>query len=755
MPEKPADITIAQQVEFGVCRLTSLSALPQIAALLISKLNDFQLTPSNLVEIIEVEPAFISKLLLLAYKEGLNQPDRFYTFSSVIEKLPLRRIRDVLLSVNVYSVSETNVKRLEFRKQLLRHCIAVGCCAKQIAEIALPQISPALAYSAGLLHDLGKLALDEVMPRSFVRINEQASEENTCICDIERKHFGIDHTILGKRLANRWHLPEEIVLAVWLHHSDTVRISRSMPETKIAAIVQLADIIARQCNIGRSGSYNSLDLPLAAVKRLGISDVQLEQIRGNLPDTVAQKTEFIEQLLEDTVEDFSNVVQTSAVRMAQENTHLSEENRRLQIDSNSLKFLTEFLSKVTSKSQTIEVAEVLAALWQKFYQTGLVCIYLIPDKSVQTLEAVIVERQSKITASLLSISDETLLVPETLARSFEIIDASDGFDWLFEQLGVGFELSKTIALPLFSGPNVVAVLVFELRHPTHKSHLQQRFKAVALAAGAILDMVIARHKQQNYAERFVEVVAPLSNYKSVTAENAKKQCENEIVTDQLLEALAEMAAGAAHELNNPLSVISGRAQLLADSEEDAVRKKILIQIQSNANQITHIVDDLISFAQPDKPKPQRENIRYLIQRAVQSAAKKANAKFNDVTVEVDEDIKDVFVDSTQIIAALANIICNSFESYMSRTGPINIVARMAEPNRNNWVDLTVSDLGRGMDAETLRRATAPFFSAKPAGRKRGMGLAVANRLMRLNSSLMVISSRPAEGTTVTIYLPCG
>ncbi len=754
MPDKPADTTVARGVEFAVCRLSSLSALPSLADSFLSSLNDYQLTPSSLIELIEAEPAYTAKLLSSLHQQALSGKQNFYTIKQALEKLPLRHIRDALLSVNIYSASESNPERLRLRRQLVRHSIAVGCCAEQIAKIALPDTEPSLAYSAGLLHDLGKFALDEAMPRSFIRLIEQAKTEGSCIRDIERTNLGIDHTILGKRLARRWHLPEQIVLACWLHHSDTAAIYKSMPEAEIAPVVQLADIIARQCDIGFSGSYDLPTLPPQIIDMLGISDTRLEQIRRNLPDTVAQRSEFAALFSKDLASKNPKAVHTTAARLAEENTQLSEQNRQMKIDSNNVKFITEFLSKIAPTDGIIEVAEVLACLWQKFYQTGLVCLYLVPEKNPKTLEAIVVEETSKVRSSLLSVPKEALPFPKSITKDFEIFDAYDGLDWLFKQLDVKFNLSSTIALPLFSGPKVIAMLIFELRHPVRKSLLLDRFKTVALTAGTILGLTAACQKQQDYAEKFADFAVPQSKgQKNAEISASEKTTESATVSDNTLDALAEMAAGAAHELNNPLSVISGRAQLLADSEDDEGKKKILIQIQNNAHQISQLAEDLLSFAQPRQPKLRKVNVEQIIEQAVKSAADKLKTQTNNVTIEVAEDIKDVFVDSAQIVTALANIICNSFESYIRKAGPINVTALSSASNGR--VCITVSDLGCGMNSETVGKAVFPFFSAKPAGRKRGMGLSIAERFIHCNGGSMAISSRPAEGTIVTVYLPSG
>jgi len=213
-----------------------------------------------------------------------------------------------------------------------------------------------------------------------------------------------------------------------------------------------------------------------------------------------------------------------------------------------------------------------------------------------------------------------------------------------------------------------------------------------------------------------------------------------------------MAAGAAHELNNPLSVISGQSQLLAKTESDEEKKQILKQIQENTSEISNIIDGLMSFARPRQPRPAQTNIKQILDEATQLAAQKTNAEQLDIQIDVTDEVKNVLVDSAQIVSAIANIFSNSLESYTDQHGPINVTA---EPeNSGDFVRLQISDLGCGMDTGTLQKATQPFFSAKPAGRKRGMGLAHAQRLIRLNGGRLDITSKPDSGTVVTILLPC-
>ena len=219
-----------------------------------------------------------------------------------------------------------------------------------------------------------------------------------------------------------------------------------------------------------------------------------------------------------------------------------------------------------------------------------------------------------------------------------------------------------------------------------------------------------------------------------------------------VEALAELAAGAAHELNNPLAIVSGRAQLLADAETDQEKKEILNQIRDGANRACAVIEDLMGFAEPPQPRPAHTFVRQVIDEALQLAARKANTEHINVQVEVADDANEVFVDSAQIASAIADVVTNAIDSYEGELGPIKITAELAQSGQ--MVKLQVMDLGCGMDAETARKATQPFYSAKTAGRKRGMGLAYAARFAQINAGQLEIESQATIGTTVTILLPC-
>jgi len=255
-----------------------------------------------------------------------------------------------------------------------------------------------------------------------------------------------------------------------------------------------------------------------------------------------------------------------------------------------------------------------------------------------------------------------------------------------------------------------------------------------------------------FSERFAKIINLIVQEKYSMQERIEPTEEkDESLFDYSITALAELAAGAAHELNNPLAVIAGRAQLLAESEQNQGKKQILQQIQENANEASEIIEDLMSFAEPPPPRPSRTSITQIIEEALQLASRKAKTEKINSEIEIAENVTSLFIDSAQIVSAIANIMCNAIESYGQIGGPVKIGVQLAESE--DFVKMSIEDKGCGMSSEILKKATQPFFSAKPAGRKRGMGLAYAARLIQLNKGSLSIASEPGKGTTVSIYLP--
>ncbi|MHC4125449.1 MAG: sensor histidine kinase [Planctomycetota bacterium] len=526
------------------------------------------------------------------------------------------------------------------------------------------------------------------------------------------------------------------------HRHDTAAICQSMPEAKIAQVVQLADLLAKQCGFGQPDSYRTTKPIEQLAQALGIDGALLGQITQSLPVAVEQKAEILQLDVTNAADAYLGIFQKTASQLAHDNSQLCRENQQFKTDSRHLDFATAFLGNIDSETLPIDIAEDFAVRWQQFYQTGPVCLYLRSPVNSEVIKAVVVENSSDSKAVLLKAPTE---IPALAQPRSDVLDASEYAGWLLEQLDIELDPDNTKLVPLTSRGKSIGAIVFELHYPVQTEQICERFRASAAIAATVLDMALTSETHQHLAEQIVRLLG------QKTESNETLTAPVDLPEQDPMEIVAEMAAGAAHELNNPLSVISGRAQLLNKSETDSEKKRMLGQIQKNAAEIAAIIDGLMSFAQPAEPRPNSTDATEILDEARQLATHSIKDAKVDFEIDAENRAMPVFADSAQIVTSIANIFSNAIESYDGKTGSVKVTAQ----KEGDFVRIIITDSGCGMDALTVKKAMYPFFSAKPAGRKRGNGLAVANQLIELNRGKLKIVSQPGIGSKVTILLPCG
>ena len=740
MSKSKNNTSAGRQVELIIRQIDSLSTLPEIATVFLSGSLKGRGDVEALSQLIESDPAITAKIFSLAYDEQVCFTDGRPSIREAVAKLPVETIRGCLLSMKVFQAYEADNspsgKSVLPRKQLALHSLATACCAKKIADIALDEGDRAIAFSAGLLHDIGKLAFSEVMPKSFEKIASEAKNRGASLRVIEHEHLGVDHTVVGKRLGEKWHFPDEIVLGIWLHHSDTEVIADNMENAKIAQVVRLADIIARRCGIGMSGSFDDPGSISEVAASLGISSDAVADIEASLADEVAARSSLLGfSGVGDAGSAYCQLVGETAAQLSASNSELNTENRRLAINSALMELVNEFALSVTSSMLPCDVALNFAICWQKHFQTGPVAVYLCEDREGSLVEVASVDDGGASGAALLKVGDDAPAGVDV----FDVYDAGDRCQWLFDQLGVKFDVDRTKFIPFPAHGKACGGVVFEQRLAADIGTQRANMEICSAIAGRILALAFAAQKQGSLAEKFAQAISQL------------KDMRHKVADANLLASVAEMAAGAAHELNNPLAVISGRVQLLYEVEGDEGRKNMLKQIQDRADEISRTVNDLMRFSRPKKPEPLRISVLVLVDGAVEMV--RTDNVMNQIETELDQidDLHDVMVDPGQVVTAIANIISNSVDSYSGGAGAVVISGACGQSEGS--VTFQIRDTGCGMDPDTLAKAVQPFFSAKPAGRKRGMGLAHSQRLLLLNKCTMQIASTPEKGTCVTITLP--
>jgi signal transduction histidine kinase len=336
--------------------------------------------------------------------------------------------------------------------------------------------------------------------------------------------------------------------------------------------------------------------------------------------------------------------------------------------------------------------------------------------------------------------DSSDLIPES-SDARGIVPAPQAFDVLWQRFAPRDAIEPLWLLPLVHGDTYVGAALFTAADDGIARFRAARAECAALssAMGMAVSSVAARLE----AERMTEELVDLNR--------RFRAAEMELVRGRSVSMIAAMAAGAAHEINNPLSVISGRAQLLLASCEDSDVRQKLETIVDQTHRAAEIVTDLMDFAKPNPPEPVVQNLLQVFDSLSQHWRDGSELGGREITVSVGDEGAAVYADPDQLRELLNAVISNAVEATDPKTGRLQI--NSASCPSDETVRIVVEDDGGGMTPDVLEHAVDPFFSSRPAGRGRGLGLSRAYRLAEINGGRLWLESTLNVGTIVTIELP--
>ena len=208
-----------------------------------------------------------------------------------------------------------------------------------------------------------------------------------------------------------------------------------------------------------------------------------------------------------------------------------------------------------------------------------------------------------------------------------------------------------------------------------------------------------------------------------------------------LEALAEFAAGAGHEINNPLATIIGRAQQLLKEERDPQRRQMLQSIGAQAYRVRDMIGDTMLFARPPQPALQVVNLGKIVQDVVARLEHPLLQSGCSVMTQVAPELH-VTADPVQLAIVISELIRNSHQALQPDGGPIQIRASASD----GFIHLEVEDCGSGFSESDRQHAFDPFYSGRQAGRGLGFGLPKCWRILNQHGGRIEIAS--VAGTTI-------
>ncbi|MFO0816244.1 MAG: ATP-binding protein [Gemmatales bacterium] len=228
----------------------------------------------------------------------------------------------------------------------------------------------------------------------------------------------------------------------------------------------------------------------------------------------------------------------------------------------------------------------------------------------------------------------------------------------------------------------------------------------------------------------------------------RQQADSRRLQEQKLTAVAELAAGAGHEINNPLAVISGQAQYLLKGEEDLNRAKALERIIGQTTRIHVLLRDLMLFARPPEPVAKSIAISKLVKTAIHSVNDLALSRGIRLETGNITSKSNISCDVQLLGVALKSLLTNAIEA-----APAGGWVRIDSQVQQQRLILQVQDSGPGVPAHLLENIFDPFFSGRNAGRGVGLGLSKVWRIAQVHGGDVRVEQKPGQPTSFVLEVP--
>ncbi|MGC9972866.1 MAG: ATP-binding protein [Bryobacteraceae bacterium] len=313
-----------------------------------------------------------------------------------------------------------------------------------------------------------------------------------------------------------------------------------------------------------------------------------------------------------------------------------------------------------------------------------------------------------------------------------------------------------------SGKNITALV-----HPEDLSAATETLRKAHRIPGAVESLQWRARRQDGSWRVLRGVIRNLFHVEAVAGMvliardvTGRKRLEGQLRRAQRTAATGQLAGGVAHELSNALSIILCYSEMAVDAVEAGTPLRAdLEEILGATERAAGLVGQLLSLSSPQPDSQQCVDLNRLVENMIHTLAPILGNRIR-VTSALSADLGKVKVDPAQIDQVLLNLALNSRDA-MPFAGQIRIetgnvtCASHAVPGLEpgDYVRLTFSDSGQGMDERTRRRIFDPFFTTKARGKGTGLGLSIAHSIIEQHGGTITVESELAKGTAFRIYIP--
>jgi two-component system NtrC family sensor kinase len=250
-------------------------------------------------------------------------------------------------------------------------------------------------------------------------------------------------------------------------------------------------------------------------------------------------------------------------------------------------------------------------------------------------------------------------------------------------------------------------------------------------------------------EGYVEMRTLAQSFNTMVA--TLEETQDQLVQKEKLASVGQLAAGVAHEINNPLGSVLLYADIMCKGtpEEDQQQREDLQMIIREATRCKVIVNDLLNFSRQNEILAQDTDLNAMLQDLAQQLSRQELFQDVEIVTDFDGDLGSIQADPLQLHQVFVNLMNNAAEA-MPGGGTLTLRTRVGPTP--DFVTVQIEDTGTGISEENMKRMFTPFFTTKPIGKGTGLGLAISYGIVKMHRGQIAVRSQVGKGTVFSINL---
>jgi signal transduction histidine kinase len=416
----------------------------------------------------------------------------------------------------------------------------------------------------------------------------------------------------------------------------------------------------------------------------------------------------------------------------------------------NLGLIHEVVQQVIGLTNPHEVAEITSDLLARYFAYELCSVFIADEKGDLTIGGFGGTSQNVVKRAMKSF--EYPLIGGITGHVFETGESLVVNDVLQDHRYrsiKGWQAGSEMCVAIREGEKILGIV--DVESSSRNAFTHNDFIAMESLAGILASVITS-------ADQYQRLQIMISQLRSTQVElrarmEAQRSAENRLVQAAKLAAVGEMAAGIAHELNNPLTSVTGFAELaLDDIPKDSETRKDLEIVMREAVRARDVVRRLLDFARQSESERARASLNEVVDDVV--ALSRHLIRTSGVTLKLDleKSLPWILVDVNQMKQVLLNLIHNALQA-MPAGGEMIIATKSSSRDGRDWIIVSVCDTGVGIPKLDQARIFEPFYTTKGNQGGTGLGLSVTYGIITDHGGQIDVESQPGSGSKFTVWLP--